>query len=751
MIKRLLVLIFVSVILIFPYPVSALQISTSFSPASISGVAGADIVTDIKISPDSTITAQNFTINASFNTASLEIKAITYLSPWSKSTNLGGQGTADKDQINITGSMNLSGENLDPDGVAMAVGPVSVVRLTFTVKNTTQSAVNILSSSSINVVGQDKIVQSIPLSSSALTVNPTAPPTPTPTASVCSNLSLPGAGLTPGPDNPSGGKSYTVLSTGATSSISVTRVPADASVAFTPTTASGSGQLTITPFTDGTGWSLTIPPNTSTTANSYTLAASVTTAGGQASCNPVTLTVSASTLPVCTYSSTQVLFRKRSQDSWLATGAVSANQPIFIAAFHNGNFGTLPADTALSITDPEFQSVTIPTGNNVTFTPTKVGTYVISATTPGSTGNACVGSLNLTVEPATVYTKSFRIAESPFVNNNDLTSSDWQPYTGHPMALTHTLSSPLKKGDVRTIFIQFLSSENRPSAVFQKTITYSPDPRITNLNCHQSATGVGTAITIKGTNFGPRGNNGKVKVGGNDIEEVNWNDQTNTIELTLPQRLEGRIPVVVTIDDGRSVTANCSIGITFVEFETRTQCKLPGQFAADNVEVKVFEVVPGSLNPEPIQRQKIRFDKDGKPQGFAPKFEKGKNYALVMKGPGALARKVEFKAEAGTTILDPISLPVGDIAPANSPDGKINALDKSELIRQWSLITDVARSGDFNGDSRINSIDYACMRQNFNQSDEVYTPPAPTPSPSPRVSPPAESSASASEAAGLSI
>ena len=144
-------------------------------------------------------------------------------------------------------------------------------------------------------------------------------------------------------------------------------------------------------------------------------------------------------------------------------------------------------------------------------------------------------------------------------------------------------------------------------------------------------------------------------------------------------------------------------------------------------------------------------DNEGKPQGLNNKFERDKNYALIIKAPGTLARKVEFRTSGGTTVLDPISFPVGDIAPASAPDGKINALDRSLLVSQWNASSDVAKTGDFNGDSRINSLDYACMRINFKDSDQTYSPPAfasPTPTPIPTASP---TPSPTPGAAGLSI
>jgi hypothetical protein len=69
----------------------------------------------------------------------------------------------------------------------------------------------------------------------------------------------------------------------------------------------------------------------------------------------------------------------------------------------------------------------------------------------------------------------------------------------------------------------------------------------------------------------------------------------------------------------------------------------------------------------------------------------------------------------------PFILPIGDIAPKTGPDGKINTADRSELTVQWRVLgtQNTARTGDFNKDTKVNSVDWACMRYDFNKEDEV--------------------------------
>lgn len=324
------------------------------------------------------------------------------------------------------------------------------------------------------------------------------------------------------------------------------------------------------------------------------------------------------------------------------------------------------------------------------------------------------------------------------------------PYTSEPAKINGYAFKDQTQG-VKTIFVKFIGVLGT-TPVFdskQLSIRFNPNPVISSASCTHSSSGVGTDIKIVGSSLGVQGK-GKIKVGSQEIIPDSWDSITNTIIGKVEQRLEGKIPIEVTLDDDRVAKGECVVNTTTVTFKTLQQCKSAGSFGASNVDIKVFEAIPLSTDiraPEPVLRQKISLGKDGEPQNFAPKFEKNKKYQLIIKAPGTIARRVEFDTKDGgtTNIEDVISLPQGDVSPANSPDGKINALDKSELIRQWNIITDVAKSADLNGDSRVNSIDYACMRQNFNATDDTYSAPVPSPSPvaSPVVSPSPSPSASA--------
>ena len=126
-----------------------------------------------------------------------------------------------------------------------------------------------------------------------------------------------------------------------------------------------------------------------------------------------------------------------------------------------------------------------------------------------------------------------------------------------------------------------------------------------------------------------------------------------------------------------------------------------------------------------ILEETVKIDKDGVITGLKTILQTGKNYALSIKAPNSLRRNATFVAEEGTTIVtrpndQDFILPIGDIAPTQSPDGKINTVDKAELTRQWRIFGEniKAQTGDFNRDTKVNSFDWACMRYDFNAEDD---------------------------------
>lgn len=183
---------------------------------------------------------------------------------------------------------------------------------------------------------------------------------------------------------------------------------------------------------------------------------------------------------------------------------------------------------------------------------------------------------------------------------------------------------------------------------------------------------------------------------------------------------EGKpIPVKVIASDGRETsTQTCTINLTTLSFNAKAQCRPPENFTVSKAKVQIYEKTMGA---RPVFEGTITIDARGLPQWTTlPKLEVGKEYVMVVKGPQLLGYKKEFKAFSGTTALEDLNLLAGDIAPLSSPDNIINANDFSELKREWTTVTDVTRPADLNLDNRVNSIDYSCLRNNFNQSGASF-------------------------------
>lgn len=284
---------------------------------------------------------------------------------------------------------------------------------------------------------------------------------------------------------------------------------------------------------------------------------------------------------------------------------------------------------------------------------------------------------------------------------------------------TRVIAVQFKKGDV----------EKTPAV---KSIRYVGEgPVISNVDCRQQVSGPGTVINITGSNFGAAKGTVKVKGTAVTVENANW--KNNQITVNLAELISGENEVEVTTSDNRPDTSTCSLGVTTAQVVVKNACNIP--MANLDTEVEIFANVPAENTPDPLVSQRVRVDRDGKLTNFAPKLEKGttespKKYSVVVKAPKMIARKIDFEVTSGTKKIE-VTLPIGDIAPAGG-NGVIRSDDYSELIRQWNLVSNVTRTADLNGDSRVNSFDYTCLIKegNFNEEDEEFSPPeevTPTP------------------------
>ncbi len=174
-------------------------------------------------------------------------------------------------------------------------------------------------------------------------------------------------------------------------------------------------------------------------------------------------------------------------------------------------------------------------------------------------------------------------------------------------------------------------------------------------------------------------------------------------------------------DSLESVPQSCQVNTAALSLGARVFCRAEGQFDISNVDVTIAPL------SDPAQKisEKATIDKDGIIQGIKTKLQVDQQYIISVKAPKTLRRNTIITASSGTTVANtkdgkPFILPIGDIAPS-TPDGQINGLDRSELVKQWRVLSSsssAALTADFNRDNKVNSIDWACMKYDFNSKDD---------------------------------
>lgn len=439
----------------------------------------------------------------------------------------------------------------------------------------------------------------------------------------------------------------------------------------------------------------------------------------------------------------------------------------------NGGISTQNASGCLAVKNSECASVC---GVSTSVAPTAT----VAPTTPPTSIPTSTLTPTLTPTPTPASATAFyRISDRSFTGSAAPDPGkgvpEWQRYTDDPLKITYEFRN-VTLGNNITLFAQFKSDTGEVGDVLQKSIKYiGDDPQVTNISCQFNPTGVGTLITINGTNFGERGN-ASVTVAGKAADITSWtivppditptpsasasassqpsatasptatltltSTPTPTATLTLSpspsptdapvpttaepyrvgvkinDKIDGRTQIQLTLDGGQVLRGSCEIGLTTVDFMAKQQCRpVIGDSSLDTTRVQITEDAPGA---RPLFDSKIKFGQDGIPVWSTPKLEVDKLYSLILVSPKSVAVKKTFTALEGTTVLEDMLLPVGDIFPIAIPDNAINSLDNSELIREWATLTDVSKPGDFNVDSRVNTMDYACMRANIGKTGENF-------------------------------
>lgn len=321
----------------------------------------------------------------------------------------------------------------------------------------------------------------------------------------------------------------------------------------------------------------------------------------------------------------------------------------------------------------------------------------------------------------TITTVSFKIAENP----DELAGAQEFAYNSEPVVTGFTFRNQTP-GD-KFVWVEFKASNGRTVRHNAQIKLLGPDPRATS--CSLDFEGTNAVFNIKGQNFGAE--QGSAKSGTNNLQVRDWKDSEVKLIFQNPQSGQS-FPVTLTNTDGQTANVACG-SVSGLSLGAKVFCRAPSKHDTDNVDL-VLTGVAGSVgvgtsgnvgvgSTAPSQggpiRQKVKIDKDGNIQNLQTKLAEGAKYRVSLKAPKSLRRTVEIIAGGGTTNLQNFVLPVGDIFPLDGGDGKINNFDKSELNRQWIIAqTATDRSGDFNQDGRVNSIDWACMRFDFNKEDE---------------------------------
>lgn len=320
-----------------------------------------------------------------------------------------------------------------------------------------------------------------------------------------------------------------------------------------------------------------------------------------------------------------------------------------------------------------------------------------------------------------------RVAENPC---DFVPTLPWLPFDGN---LGFTILNDYQFKDptpgIKFIWAQFRDPEGHVDTKGPEQIEYlGPPPVMTGLNCSINSTGKGVNFVITGLNFSDK--QGSVAVTSNSqvqqLRILNWkpNQISGTLDPTNPVPANGQeYQVLVLRADNQATDAySCIIGVSQISLGAKLFCREPSKNEQPNVKLNLWEDVKDA---KPVN-QTVTIDKNGNIQNLSFRLQPGKDYILGLKAPKSLFRVSKFKAQEGTTIVGqkdnpeaPFILPVGDIFPLEVGDGVINTLDKSELNREFvTLVNAPNRAADFNQDQRVNSIDWACMRYDFNAEND---------------------------------
>ncbi len=311
---------------------------------------------------------------------------------------------------------------------------------------------------------------------------------------------------------------------------------------------------------------------------------------------------------------------------------------------------------------------------------------------------------------------SYRLAET----QSGLASAQWISYSTSPIVTSFTVSSI---PGTKEVWVQFISPSGQSITDHVPGFELlAPTPTILGLNCSLDISNKNLKITVSGANLGSE--KGSLTANGSALEVASW-DATTIVGLmsssATPTTGQKYSVVVKRSDSLQSTAQSCQVNTSTVSLGARVFCRAPGQFDVADVKITIAPLD----TPDKKVEETVTIDKDGVIQGIKTKLQTGQQYIITAKAPKTLRRNTIITAQEGTTVVNtsdgkPFILPVGDIAPS-TPDGQINGLDRAELVKQWRVLSSSASgvlTADFNRDSKVNSIDWACMKYDFNSKDD---------------------------------
>ncbi len=317
--------------------------------------------------------------------------------------------------------------------------------------------------------------------------------------------------------------------------------------------------------------------------------------------------------------------------------------------------------------------------------------------------------------PVQVFTVSYKLAET--IGGLADSANQWLPYNSDPTETTFKFadSSP----GAKQVCVQFKGSDGTTSTPQCVQIELVNQPTITGCNLDFDSAG-SVSFTIFGQGFGTK--KGTVTVSDRGAGNLlSWTDTQVKTQSFSGAPTGQNFPITLTTSQGTSADGICS-AISQLALGAKLFCPQVTPRDITGVQITLAEGIAGGK----VYKQTVTLTKDGVITGLTTKLVEGRDYSLGIKVAKSVRRVVQFTAVRDTTNVNITptgtnKLPLGDIFPLDGGDGVINSADKAEMNREWVIDSQanvsLARPGDLNNDSLVNSFDWSCMRQDFNSAD----------------------------------